>query len=69
MRIRRVACSTTKNPYSRVRLTVSRWKRSQARIAWAWAVRNSRQVGPVRRGGGSRPAVVRIRDTVEAPSR
>ena len=41
----------------------------QARIPWAWAVRNSRQVGPVRRGAGSRPAVVRIRQTVEAPTR
>jgi hypothetical protein len=63
IRIRRAACSTTKNPYSRVRPTVPRWNRSQARIPWAWAVRNSRQVGPVRRGAGSSPAAVRIRQT------
>jgi hypothetical protein len=69
MRTRRVACSTTKNPYSRVRVTVSRWNRSPARIPWAWAVRNSRQVCPVRRGAGFTPVVVRISHTVDAPIR
>ncbi len=49
-------------------VTVSRWTRSQARIPRACAVRNSRQVGPDRRGAGSSPAVVRILHTVEAPT-
>ena len=37
-----------------------------ARIAWACAERNSRQVGPDRRGAGSSPAFFRIVHTVEA---
>jgi cysteine desulfurase len=40
-------------------------KESAAMTPWAWAVRNSRQVGPVRRGTGSMPAWCRIRQTVE----
>ena len=49
---RRVACSMTKNAYSRCRVMVSRWNRSQARIACAWARRNSRpgRSGSPRRG-------------------
>lgn len=30
-------------------------KKSQARIVWAWLVRNCFQVGPYRRGAGSTP--------------
>jgi hypothetical protein len=30
---RRVACSTTKNAYSRCRVMVSRWNKSHARLA------------------------------------
>jgi hypothetical protein len=37
-----------------------------ARIAWAWAVRNCRHVGPDRRGDGSRLAALRIFHMVEA---
>jgi hypothetical protein len=48
---------------------VSQWNRSPARIAWAWAVRNCAQVGPVRCGSGSIPAVWRIFHTVEASIR
>jgi hypothetical protein len=35
-------------------------------IPSAWVVRNSRQVGPERRGAGSTPAAWRISQTVEA---
>lgn len=48
-------------------MIVSRWNRSQARIAWACALRNCAQVGPARRGVGSIPAAFRIFQTVEAP--
>ena len=37
--------------------------------ALAWAVRNSRQVGPPRRGAGSMPPSCRIRQTVEWATR
>jgi hypothetical protein len=40
-------------------------KKSVAMVSSAWAVRNSRQVGPQRRGTGSTPAV-KISHTVEA---
>jgi hypothetical protein len=36
---------------------VSTWNRSQAGIAWAWAGRNWVQLGPLRQGEGSIPAV------------
>ena len=45
---------------------MSTWAKSTARIAWACAVRNCRQVGPERRGAGSRPAFLRIVQTVDA---
>jgi hypothetical protein len=48
--------------------TVSQWKKSQARIPCAWLRRNSVQVGPERRGDGSIPALLRIVQTVEAPT-
>ena len=51
------------------RVIVSRWNKSQARIAWAWARRNSVQDGPARRGDGSMPARWRMVQTVEAPIR
>jgi hypothetical protein len=44
---------------------VSMVKKSQAMIVGAWAVRNSRQVGPQRRGTGSSPAFFRICHPVE----
>ena len=64
---RRVACSMTKNAYSRCRVMVSIWNKSQARIPCAWARRNSVQVGPARRGEGSMQALCRIFQMVEAP--
>ena len=45
---------------------MSTWAKSTARIAWACAARNCRQVGPDRRGAGSMPAAFRIVQTVEA---
>jgi hypothetical protein len=45
---------------------VSTWAKSTARIAWACADRNCRQVGPDRRGAGSSPASFKIFQTVEA---
>lgn len=48
-----------------VPVTVSMWKKSAARIPSAWAVRNSRQLGPTRRGAGSMPAACRICQTVD----
>jgi hypothetical protein len=45
---------------------VSTWAKSTARIAWACAERNCRQVGPDRCGAGSMPAVFKIVQTVEA---
>lgn len=53
----------------RLRSTVSTVKKSQARIVWAWAVRNCCQVGPVRRGAGLTPARCRIFQTVLAAIR
>jgi hypothetical protein len=50
-----------------VQVIVSRWSRSQARIACACVRKNSVQVGPARRGAGSIPAVWRIFQIVEAP--
>jgi hypothetical protein len=64
-----VACSMTKNAYSRCRVMVSMWSRSQARIAWAWACRNSVHDGPARRVDGSTTARCRMVQTVEAPIR
>jgi hypothetical protein len=45
---------------------VSTWAKSMARIAWACAARICRQVGPDRRGAGSRPVLLRIVQTVDA---
>ena len=45
---------------------MSTWAKSTARIAWACAARNCRQVGPDRSGAGSMPAVFRIFQMVEA---
>ena len=45
--------------------TVSTCRKSTARIPAAWACRNCRQVGPVRRGAGSMPAACRICHTVD----
>jgi hypothetical protein len=42
---------------------------SVARMPWAWAVRNCRQVGPLRPGAGSMPAHLRINHTVLGASR
>ena len=66
---RRVACSMTKKTYSRRRVMVSRWNKSQARMPCACARRNSVHEGPARRGEGSMPAQCRIFQTVEAPIR
>ena len=41
-------------------------KKSHARIASAWECRNCDQAGPVRRGAGSVPLVLRICHTVDA---
>lgn len=45
---------------------VSVCTKSTARMAWAWVMRNWRQVRPDRRGGGSMPTLCRICQTVEA---
>ena len=52
---------------SRCRVIVSRWNKSQARIAWACTRRNCDHVGPARRGAGSTPAARKLFQTVEAP--
>ena len=51
--------------YRRRRNTVSTWKKSTARIVFAWASRNARQVCPDRAGAGSMPASLRICYTVD----
>ena len=48
---------------------VSTWAKSTARIVWACAARNWRQLGPLRRGAGSMPADLRIVQTVDAATR
>jgi hypothetical protein len=45
--------------------TVSTCRKSTARIPVAWACRNCRQVGSVRRGAGSTPAACRISQMVD----
>ena len=45
---------------------MSTQKKSVATMAWAWELMNSLQVGPVRLGTGSRPALRRICQTVAA---
>jgi hypothetical protein len=50
-----------------VQVMVSRRNKSQARMACAWARRNSVHEGPTRGGAGSMPAVCRMLQTVEAP--
>jgi len=44
---------------------VSTWKKSQAISPFAWAVRNSDQLGPDRRGEGSMPWRFKIAQTLE----
>ena len=62
---RRVPCSMKNSTYRRRRNTVSTWKKSAARIVFACASRNARQVCPDRLGAGSMPASLRIRQTVD----
>lgn len=62
----RVPCSVNTSTYNRWSSTVSTTRKSHAMIAWAWAVRNCRHVGPARRGAGSMPAAWRISQTVDA---
>lgn len=57
---RRVPCSRNASAYRRLPRTVSICKKPTAMMPWAWFVRNSRQVGPARRGAGSMPAAWRI---------
>ncbi|MEU6653752.1 hypothetical protein ABZ904_31035 [Streptomyces sp. NPDC046900] len=52
--------------YSLLPSAVSMRGKSQAMVPSAWVVRNSRLVGPERRGVGSTPAAWRISQTVEA---
>jgi hypothetical protein len=66
---RRVAISSMNGMYRRLSSTVSTWKTSTATMLWAWAARNSRQVGPARRGAGSIPACLRISHTVLGATR
>ncbi len=63
---RLVRCSRNASAYSLRPTAVSRWKNSAAMMPWAWLVRNSLQVGPVRRGAGPMPAACRISQTVDA---
>src|SRR3569833_883325 len=46
----RVSCSMNTSAYSRLSSTVSISRKSQARIACAWAARNCRRLGPAWRG-------------------
>ena len=52
--------------YRRIHGELAGLGKSQAMIACAWAARNCRQLGPARRGAGSRPAACRISHTVDA---
>jgi hypothetical protein len=56
----------TYNVFSRIVSTV---KKSVARMPQAWALRNSDQVGPSRRGAGPSPSARRILLMVVAPTR
>ena len=65
-----VPCSRNISAYTRrwsTRPTRSIWTKSQAMMASSCADRNSRHVGPLRRGAGSMPAAVWISQTVVAP--
>ena len=65
---RRVACSMTKNAYSRRRVIVSRCEQADARGSRAPGLAGTpTRVVPARRGAGSTPAAWRIVQTVEAP--
>jgi hypothetical protein len=55
-----VPCSTNTSTYNRLSSTVSTTRKSQAMIACAWAARNSRHVGPARRGAGAMPKDQRL---------
>jgi len=66
MRFRLVACSITARTWAWVPSSRSTVKKSHARIASAWQRRNCGQVGPVRRGAGPMPWVLRISHTVDA---
>src|ERR1035438_10817399 len=48
---------------------VSTWKKSVATTPEAWARRNARQVGPLRRGAGPRPWSFKTLAMVLAPRR
>ncbi len=63
--IQRVPCSMNTRTYSLFSSTVSTCSKSMASIPAAWACRNSRQLGPQRRGAGSMPAACRIYKTVD----
>lgn len=65
----RVQCSRNASAYNRFPVIVSTWKKSAAMIPSTWAVRNSRQLGPVRRGAGSTPAACKISQTVDGAIR
>jgi hypothetical protein len=65
---RRVPCSMKNSTYRRRRNTVSTWKKSVARIVFAWASRNARHDCPDRLGAGSMPASLRICQTVDGAS-
>ena len=60
MRMLRAACPITVRTWAWVPSGRSTLKKSQARTASAWERRNCDQVGPVRRGAGSMPLVLRI---------
>lgn len=64
-----VATSRTKNTYTWRSRTVSTVKKSHASIVCACARQNCRQVGPVLRGAGSRPARCRRFHTVAGAMR
>jgi hypothetical protein len=66
----RVPTSTTKNTYTRRKVTAqSTWKKSQASIVAAWVRRNWRQVVRLRCGAGGIRSRFRIRRAVEALTR
>jgi len=66
---RLVSCSRNASACRRVPSAVSMWKKSAAMMPVAWAVRNSRQVGPLRRGTGLMSAAFKISQIVDAPMR
>src|SRR5205823_3286123 len=63
----RVPCSENTSADTRRRAPKSMWTKSKDKTPGACSVRNSRQVGPLRRAAGSSDAAGRISHTVVVP--